>query len=157
MDSVRDYLVSIVAVTLICSAVSGLLQNSAAKGLVKILSGMVLTMSIAAPLWKIDISIPNLSSTQLFDQMNEAVSEGEKISRTSLHQVIKEHTEAYILNKARDLNVPVSVEVILSKEDPPVPQGAVISGKVTPYAKKQLQEILEKELAITKENQEWTG
>ena len=157
MESVAEYLQSILALTLLCTAAGGLVQNSAAKGLFRLLSGMVLTIAIAAPLWRIDIDLPSLPAQQLWDRVNDAVAAGEEASSDALRQVIKQRTQAYIQDKARELNASVSVEIFLREGDQPVPQRAVLSGTVTPGVKRRLQEILETDLAITKENQEWTG
>ena len=69
--------------------------------------------------------------------------------------IIKAETEAYILDKASQLNVELSVEVTIDEEN--IPTAVTLSGEVSPYARRQLQEIIESDLGIAKENQRWTG
>jgi hypothetical protein len=47
------------------------------------------------------------------------------------------------------------VEVELSDEEIPVPKTVSVTGKISPYAKKQLSEMMERELGIKVENQKW--
>jgi len=157
MDAFREYAVSIIATTLICSAVSSLLQNSAAKGIVRMVTGIILTISIVAPLWKLEISIPEVFEALVPDEANTASAAGENLSQEALRTIIKEDTEAYIQDKAAGLHADITAEVILNHGDPPIPEKAVISGRISPYAKQQLQEILQTQLGIPKESLEWTG
>lgn len=157
METLREYAISIIVTTLICSVVSSLLQNSAAKGIVRMLSGIILTISIVAPLWKLELSFPDGFETMVLDAADAASAAGENISREALRNIIKEDTEAYIQDKAAGLDADITAEVILNNGDPPIPEKAVISGHISPYAKQQLQEILQTQLGIAKESLEWTG
>lgn len=157
MGRFQEYAVSIIATTLICSAVSSLLQNSAAKGVVRMVIGMILTVSIVSPLLQLEISISDVFDSLVVDGANAASTAGENLSREALRAIIKEDTEAYIQDKAADLNAEITAEVILNHGDPPIPEKAVISGRISPYAKQQLQEILHTQLGIAKESLEWTG
>lgn len=157
MDAFREYAVSIIATTLICSAVSSLLHNSAAKEIVRTVIGIILTISITAPLWKLEFSIPEIFGTMVLDKAYEASSAGENLSREAQRAIIKKETEAYIQDKAAGLHAEITAEVILNHGDPPIPEKAVISGRISPYAKQQLQEILQTQLGIPKESLEWTG
>ena len=66
--------------------------------------------------------------------------------------IINEKIEEYILKKASDYSAKLDVEVILENNIPAI---VILDGDISPYAKRQLEAILEKELGITKENQQW--
>jgi hypothetical protein len=60
------------------------------------------------------------------------------------------------LDKAQALNTALEVEVTLSDDEIPIPVKVRLSGKVSPYAKGRLQQIISEELGIERENQIWT-
>lgn len=157
MDSIREYAISIIATALICSTISSLLQNHTFSGIIRMVCGLILTITVVAPLWKMELTFPDPLSSTVISSADAAAEEGRAISQAALEAIIKQETEAYIQNKASDLHAEISVEIGLSQNSPPIPQWAVISGQIAPYQKLQLQEILESELGIAKENLEWTG
>ena len=73
-----------------------------------------------------------------------------------LAQFIKERTQSYILDKAQSLNAVLDVEVTLSDDEIPVPVKVCITGKVSPYARGRLENLIIEDLGIEKENQIWT-
>ena len=47
-------------------------------------------------------------------------------------------------------------DIILSDDDIPAPVAARIKGNVSPFAKSKLMDMMEKDLGISKERQQWT-
>ena len=82
---------------------------------------------------------------------------GEQQTEDALADIIKQRSEAYILDKAQAMGVNLDVEITLSRDDLPVPVSARIGGTVSPFIKLRLQRLLTEELGIAKENQLWTG
>ena len=157
MDSIRDYAVSVLAVSLICAVISGILRNTAAGNSVKAICGMVLTIVIASPLVHMDLSAPLELTASFSDAAQAAVQRGEDLSREALCQVIKQKTQTYILDKAAELGAEISVEITLTRDDPPLPHSAILSGTISPQGKQKLQQILQTQLGIEKENVQWIG
>ena len=60
------------------------------------------------------------------------------------------------MDKARALQVSLTVDVILDDSGIPAPCGVRISGQVSPYAKGVLSDFMEKELGISRKEQLWT-
>ena len=60
------------------------------------------------------------------------------------------------MDKAADLGVSVSAEVILTESEIPVPEGAILSGTMEEEVKLRLQQIIRNDLNISKENLLWT-
>ena len=75
----------------------------------------------------------------------------------AMTELIKEKSQAYILDKAAELDASITADVTISEEELPKPLSVVISGQVSPYNRKRLESILETDLGIAKENQVWTG
>jgi len=157
MISIREYAVSIIAAALLCSVLSALLQNTAAKALIKMICGMVLTITILAPLRNMELSFPSSLKSTITDTADAAVQNGKTLSREALCQVIKQKTQTYIQDKAAQLGADLSVRIDLNDEDPPLPHRAVLSGEISSSGKQQLQQILQTQLGIAKENVEWVG
>ena len=82
-----------------------------------------------------------------------AAVEGENLAQKEYSAIIKAETEAYILDKARSYGQELTVEVTLSNEDPPVPEGVCIQGSISPYAKSMLKKCLKEDLMIREEDQ----
>ena len=80
---------------------------------------------------------------------------GENLARDSMADIIKEETEAYILDKAADLHANLRVEVAVGEDN--LPAAFTISGEASPYARRQIQAMIANDLGISKENQKWIG
>ena len=157
MESLRQYVISVTAVALICGIVSSLLQKSAARELVKLICGVFLAVTVLRPVSSLDFS-RTLDFSFMFSNAAEAsVLDGEKMAQEALADIIKMETEAYILDKAAELNTEIKVEITMREAYPPTPAAAKISGDAAPYARQQLQTFLQSQLGISKENQQWTG
>ncbi len=157
MEALRDYIISVTAVTMICAVAAALTRNAPAKELVRMLSGLVLTIAVIAPALDLDFS-QWIAFSDTYAQAGKAVaSEGEILAQSAMSDIIKAEAEAYILDKAAAAGMEIQVEVLLSDGQIPVPIQAVLTGAASPYGRQRLSQILETELGITKENQKWTG
>lgn len=153
----REYALSVIATVLICTVLTDLLPSGTAKGILNILSGIVLTIVILSPLRDLTFTIPNNLEDLFQASANDAVSEGALATQAALEKIIQEEIQAYIQDKAVALRLDITAEVALRSGDPPVPDAVVIHGAVSPYGKMQLEKILTEQLGIPKENMEWTG
>lgn len=86
-----------------------------------------------------------------------AAGKGKDLATEQTRTIIKEKACAYILDKAETLRTTLAVEVVLSNDEIPIPESVYLSGQVSPFAKQQLQHLIETELGIPKERQIWTG
>lgn len=105
------------------------------------------------------LRFPDLKDLELpyFQDASAASAQGEIIARTTLESIISERTEAYILDRAAELDMSVQVQVVLGDGDEPVPEAVVITGQWMPLQREKLERIIEDELSITKEYQTWNG
>ena len=103
---------------------------------------------------KILFNLPDFS-LRCMDDAEDAAAMGENLARDSMADIIKEETEAYILDKAADLHANLHVEVTVGEDNLPV--AVTISGEASPYARRQIQAIIANDLGIAKENQKWIG
>ena len=155
MQEVRGYLLSILAVAIICGFINRFVRDRANGAVVRMASGIIMLLTIIQPLLDVDI----VNWRGIYFDMEERISEVQKIGELerekAVAEIIKEKTAAYILEQAQSFHANISVDVILSDDSMPVPEYVRISGKVAPYAKQQLINIIEQELGVARENQLW--
>lgn len=157
MDKLSGYILSVIAAAMILGIVNGFLdQKNASAVLIRLIGGLFLTFTIVAPAANFNFS----GITDFWEDFTlegeAAAAYGENLARKELQAIIKSETEAYILDKAKDLQAVLTAEVTLSEAET-VPVSVRLQGNISPYGKLRLQQILEDDLGITKENQIWIG
>lgn len=152
----KSYIISVIAAAIICAISRALLSEKTAYGqLVKLLTGILMTITVISPL--IHLSFDRI--TDYFDgltwEANAYVADGESFAQENTARIIKEKTEAYILDKANCMGLEIAVEVELDADNNSIPGGVVITGSLSPYAKEVMSGFMEDTLGIAKENQKW--
>lgn len=158
MDGIRQYFLSLTAASVICAVITALFPGKGtSEKLIKLVSGVMLCMIALQPVSRLDIG--NFLDEWKFDLSAgaDASGEGEILAREARYKLIKGSCEAYILDKATELGLDITVDITLSKDSIPKPQSVSIRGSISPYGKVQLQHILTNDLGIAKENQTWIG
>ena len=157
MGSVGAYLLSVSAAALLCGLVRyflGKKGTSAAVG--NMVAGIFLLVTIISPLTGLD----NLKLENITDRWQaeaaDAAALGSNEAKKAQDAIIKQQLEAYILDKATEYHADLQVDITLSKTGNAVPVAVSLQGAVAPYAKQQLQQMIEQDLGISKENQQWT-
>lgn len=156
MESVREYILRIVVAAIVCAIAKGLLKEKTATGkTVNLVSGLLMAITIIAPL--ANISFQNIANyyEDITADAGYYVDDGKTYAKENTARIIKSQTEAYILDKAKNLDLQIAVEVELDDSNNSVPCGVVISGAVSPYAKGVLGAYMQEQLGIPKENQQW--
>lgn len=156
MEEVKTYLLSICGAALICAVINRFWSQKGSAAIGKMMAGLFIVLTVLQPLSGIGTEIVYDIEYSLNDLSSEAVGRGEREARTALQEIIKEKTAAYILQRSQTLQADISVDVYVSEDTVPIPVKVCIKGTIAPYAKQQLQIILEQELGISKENQIWT-
>lgn len=156
MDSLRQYVLSIIGAAMVCGVVLGIAPKGTMQVYIKLLCGLFLTVSLLYPLTELDWN----ALTEEFsffhrEDAEEAAALGEDFSRNALSTIIKAEAEEYILDKAAALDVSVEADVRLTEEDIPVPMAVTICGEVDSASRERLEWIIQEELGISKENQLW--
>ncbi len=157
MDSLRQYILSVTAASLVCAMAGRLLPKSGtAASIGKMVMGIFLALTVISPWAKLQLTqLEDLQLTVRADA-DAAVADGNSRTNLALQDIIKSQTEAYILDKAQQLNLALTVQVELTGEHIPVPTAVRLQGDASPYAKSRLQAIIVQDLGIAKENQLWT-
>lgn len=156
MSSIGEYLSGVLCAALICGIVSELMgKKGVSASLIKILCGIFMTLSVIAPL--VDIRMGPLEdlTNGIRADAQSAIAEGESMAVNEYRTVIKQRTEAYILDKANSLGAEVQVSVSLDEGELAQPCSVIIRGRISPYAKGLLSNWLSTDLGIHTEEQKW--
>ena len=156
MDGIKQYIISVTAAAIFCAIIKGLLnKKDPASAIIQLLSGLLLAYTVIAPWTKINITDISVFYSSISASAEQFVESGTGYVYSETASIIKEKSEAYILDKAASMGLDIQVEIILGSTDPPLPESAIITGSVSPYAKERLQVCFQDDLGIPKENLLW--
>ena len=155
MSGLREYLGSVVAVCLLAALAMAMVQQEKMRGIVRLISGLLVMLVVLRPLPGLDWSELTQSILSLTDsEFDSTVAEREYQAR--LRENIKETTEQFIEEKATALGTFVRAEVERSDEEYPVPVAARLVGIVNHNQFVELSRYMSESLGIAAERQEWT-
>ena len=158
MAALGRYILSVTSAAILF----GILQTLPGKkgcsaALVRLIGGLFLAFTVIS-------SVSDVNLNEVLDPACDFTAQGQAIaaqghaeSNNHLHSIIKEQCQAYILDKAMTYNAQLEVEVKLSRDEIPVPAAVQLRGNVSPYARTVLQQWLQDEMGIPRENQQWIG
>lgn len=155
MEEIRSYILSVTAAAVLCAMVSTLAGKSGnLSALVKLMSGVVLACVVISPVAKISA----IDLSRYLDGLNldamAAVEAGTDYTKTQTSGLITEALEAYILDKAEELSLDISVELTLDDETM-LPSAVRIAGDASPHARSVLEQTLGDDLEIPLEAVTW--
>jgi len=158
MDGIREYLLQVTAAAIVCAIATGLTDQKNMSGkVIQLLAGFFMALAVVGPWMTVRLDFVKDFTEDISSQADRVVAEGEKSAKESMAEIIKEKTKAYILDKAKALGAVLTVEVTLDWENSLLPCGVRLKGNVSPYAKRMLTDIIEKDLGIRAEEQKWIG
>ena len=156
MDSIREYLIGVIAAAVLCGIVTGLLDTKGTVGVaVKLVSGVLMLLSVIHP-W-VSISLDDIFqwTDDIGVDSTDLVSSAEAMAENEYRDGIIKQTQSYILDEARSLGCDLAIEVILSQDEIPLPEQVRLSGEASPYARQALTAIITEKLGIRREDQIW--
>lgn len=158
MELIRQYLVTvIIAVIISALSVQILGQNSPYTPIIKLITGIFLTIAMFTPITKIKINEIYSYYTQFETASTPYIAEGIAWGNDQTSAYIKEHAESYVLDKATSLGLSIDADIELSDTQPSIPIAIKLRGKANPYQKQRLQRCIEEDLGIKMEAQSWNS
>ena len=158
MEGLRQYVVMLTAVSLICGIlISFLGEKGPAAGLGKLVIGIVLVIAAVSPLTGIRIQSWNFWLDDLRQEGESVAAEGAEKALDARIRLIKAGAAEYIHDTARDLGAEVEAVVEVSADDLPRLNAVTLRGKAGAYTRQRLEERIAADLGIAKENMEWIG
>ena len=154
MEAVGQYILSVILAALICGILSSVVPGTG-KAWVQMLCGFAMLICLMRPFSGIQDLNFSLIEDAVQQDGEDWSNHGEKMARNAMADIITQNTQAYIMDKAEELDIHVQVEIFVSNDTIPVPVGAELYGEVSPYARLQVESLIENELGIAKENIRW--
>ena len=155
MSGFRQYILTIIISAFACSLCAMITEKSSVNRVMKLLTGLIMTVTVLSPIKRISF----LNLQEVYDDFEMSsdiwISDGLRMAEAAKSKIIMQEVESYILDRAEQLGSCLSVELKLDEKL--MPETVVMRGSVSPYVKKQISEMLVKDLGITKENQVWSG
>lgn len=156
MDSIREYLITVIAAAIICSVSSILIsKNTTNAAIIRLLTGIFLSITVISPLANIQLTDLTTYYSNIQSDSETLIAQGENAAAAAAGDIIKERIETYVITKAAAMDVSVTAEVEITGTDPPQPASIKITGTVPPYKKSVLQTLITDELGIPEANQMW--
>ena len=157
MDSLRQYIITVIAATIMSKIVLDITEKKGAThSVLKFITGIFIIITVISPFKQHTTYDISGYFSDWGVSASEYVQAGEESAKSSKNTFIKEQTQAYILDRADQLGIDVTVEVVLNEDDLSIPKEVYINGSVSPYGKLKLQQIISQELGITEDKQIWS-
>ena len=158
MRSWGQYILSIGLASLLVAIIGEFSDRKSSTGtVIRMICGLFLAFTVLSPLTDLNFEILDAFSRELNIDAATVISTGNQLRAESVRELIKQETEAYILDKARWLGCTLTAAVTVSDAQVPVPVSVQITGDISASERRELEKFLEQELGISKENQQWIG
>lgn len=155
MDALGQYALRLICGALICGILLSMVPKGPQEGLIRFLSGVLLTVLLFSPFTG-GLELPELPSLrETLAAGTEQAAAGAEMARQAQRQRISAGLESYILDKARPWDTKLQVTVTLDEDGLPV--GTEITGEIPDAARQELSRMITQDLGIPKENQQWIG
>ena len=153
IGALREWLTSIVVVTLLLSVAQTLVPEGSIRRVASFVGGLILLAALLRPVLGADLERLQLVMDDYEQALQEAREELASSGETELTERIEERTAAYISDKADALGLKVAVRV----EATTGPDGVSLPEKVEltgPYSR-ELADFMTRKLGIPAERQVW--
>ena len=153
MTALREWLASIVLVSVLVSAAQTLVPEGSVRKIAAFTGGLILLLTLLQPLLGVRLEMLDLSLEAYRTEVKTQQSVLEQASEKELEELIEQQTAAYIWDKADALGLEIRVQVCAEGETGsiPVPVSAELWGTYS----EALAAYLERELGIPAERQVW--
>ena len=153
IGAVREWLVSVVIVTLLLSVAQTMIPEGTIRKIASFIGGLILLITLVQPLLRTDLGSLRLHFEDYETAIQERQTELEDAGQEEMSSLIEEKTQAYILDKAGSLGLEVEVRVAAEygEDGIPYPYEAEIDGPRS----EELAAYMERELGIPEERQVW--
>lgn len=156
MDDIRQYIIGVVAAALLCGISTALIhEKTAMAAAVKFITGLLMVLAVLQPWTKISLDIFTDWRDGISADASNIVSYGKESANAAYCAGIKEQLVSYIQDEAKALGAEISVQIILTDDDVPVPKRVVLSGSISPSGKQTMSTLLTERLGISREEQIW--
>ena len=158
-DAIRGYLLSIVAVCLLTALARSLIPEGGVRRVASVVCALLLVLCALSPLLQLDIDAVAQSLARI-QMENETLRTGVAVkNRELVSQIIKQNTQAYILDKADEIGAELSEVTVTaqwSSDGYWYPHEAEIVSSAADDQKSRLSDYIQTQLGISISDQNWS-
>lgn len=153
MNGFVQYILHVTAAAILTAVTRSIPLEGSMRGMVKLVGGVFMALTLISPL--LMLRLPDMEGwiNAFGEEGRAAAASGEAMADEAMRSIIKERTEAYILDKAAAWDTVLTVEV--ETNDAGEPTAVTLRGSVSHRTKTALAEFIASELGIGKEAQRW--
>lgn len=152
----RDYLLSIVAISLLSSLLLTLVPKGNVHRTLSFLCGLAILLVTVGPVATVDFDDLARSISRFGMDADAQTQDVQTDNDELIAAIIKEKAETYILDKATSMGFSATAQVeVKTGEGYPYPYSARIGGHYSRQQKTRLEQDIEANLAIPSQRQEW--
>lgn len=156
MDATRQYILSVLSAAIITSLVVRFTsKQEAVAGIIKMIASVFLTITVISPVIKMQIQDVSDYMGALDVDAKDIISEAKAQAENETVSIILNKAQAYIEDKAATYGVEITATVSITEPDSLKPDTIAIEGKVSPYIKEILQDVITDDLGIQEDKQIW--
>lgn len=156
MEWIRSYVLTLTAAGILCALVRRLAGKAGKGRIVSLACGAFLILAALGPFRTLSLETAEADLGDLEYRIGREQARAAEAFQAQTDAVIREKTEAYILDKGKALGAELEVEVTLeTKEGLRIPAAVEIRGPCSPYIKTKLSHMLEEVLGIPEKAQRW--
>ena len=152
MAPLREYLLTIVAASMLCSIACALCGKSSLSSSMRMLTGLIMTVCIIKPVLPLQLEAQNFDISEITARGGDIVSQGNADAQAFASAIISDRISAYIEEKAAKLGADIEADTVLAEG---IPAEINISGSALPYIRTQMIAWIEKEIGIKREAVYW--
>ena len=154
----KGYLVGLTAAAILAA----LIRRLAPKGIggqgARLGAGLLVLTAMLSPLGNLDLTAGAVEAAKRSYTGVMEADDLELETNRRMEALITDAAEAYILDKAQAMDLPLEAEVTLRLQDRyPVPWSVVLRGAPTEAQRQNLEQTISQDLGIPPERQEWCG
>ena len=156
IQAVREYLLSLVCVSRLTALVLTLVPKGGVRRSAAIACALLLAITALRPLGGFDTESIASALSRARMEAESARTGVEVRNRELVSAIIKQNSEAYILDKASQLGLDVEAEVEVTADGSyPYPSAVTLTGSAPDALRRELTRYIEDNLAIAEERQTW--
>lgn len=155
MEGLRQYVLSSISAALISGILIRLTQNNGSNEFIRVLCGAFMTIVLILPISENRGKLWNDLIPDFRSETESLIDDGTRVSGNMRAEIIKQRTEAYILDRASAMDAQIKVSVSLGKDG--IPKSVRITGRISPMNRSRLTDVIAADLGIPREQQEWIG
>lgn len=155
----REWLLGITAAAMLIALAESLIPPGAIRRIGKLSGGLILLIAVLQPMLTVEYSALSESFSRYRNDLGEYQAQPETGNFQIMKTIIEAKSAAYIQDKAEGLGIVCEAEVCCTADDTqsyPYPASVKIKGNLSAGQIRQLQELIEAELAVPAEEQSYS-